>query len=71
MDRFVLPKPETPSVAIYGSDQRFDVRRIFCDRTPVGRWSVVILYLGSNSCNIALAHQSTDTAMPNIQTQFF
>lgn len=30
MDRFVLPKPETPSVAINGSDQRFAVRRIFC-----------------------------------------
>lgn len=30
MDSFVLPKPETPSVAVIGTDKRFAVRRIFC-----------------------------------------
>lgn len=30
MSAFILPPPETPSVAIAGSDKRFAVRRIFC-----------------------------------------
>jgi fumarylpyruvate hydrolase len=30
MPTFVLPPPETPSVAVAGSEKRFAVRRIFC-----------------------------------------